>query len=86
MRQLGEVAEREDLALLVGDLPEGLAQKIPVEVAPGLGEGLVRPGLGRGSLKLVLSPAAARAGAELVYSRLRTMERIQVRTLPRPTR
>src|SRR5919107_4571208 len=67
VRQLGEVAEREDLALLVGELLEGSAHQVSFEVAPSLGEGLV--GLGRGSVSLDLLPraAASRAGAELVY-------------------
>src|SRR5215208_2245361 len=68
VRQLGEVAEREDLALLVGDLPEGLAQQIPVEVAPGLREDLARlrpRSLGFG---LLLRPPAGRLRAQPVYA------------------
>ena len=66
VRQPQEVAEREDLALFVGELFEGLAQQVPFEVEPGLGEGLVLPGLGTGSLDLLLRPLAARLGADVV--------------------
>src|SRR3712207_4680721 len=61
-----EVAEREDLALIVGELFEGLAQQVPFEVEPGLGEGLVLPGRGSRSLDLLLRPLAARLGADVV--------------------
>ena len=78
-----QVGERYDLALFGGQGAEGLAHPLAPIALPYLCEGLAGLGRGRGLLEAVLLPAEA---GERSWSmpRLRTMERTQFRTLPRP--